>query len=142
MVGTRGPYPGAFGRGICPGEPHCSGGNLSGLVLGVPGPTARILFPLVSRHSAEPVALAPRQSAGGAPYAGTVQRDLLRALLPGPLSRFHAGSGGRPDGARQPRIPPNTRRPQAGGCDLAARGRRLQAVECLEEYATASSRWM
>ena len=64
-----------------------------------------------------------RQSARRAADARSVQRDLLRAFLSRALSRFHAGSGRRPDRARQPRVPEDARRAQAGGRHSAPRGR-------------------
>ena len=66
-----------------------------------------------------------QQSAGRAADARAAQRDLLRTLLPGALSGFHAGAGRRPDGARQPGVPEDAGRTQAGGRDPAPRGWRL-----------------
>ena len=65
------------------------------------------------------------QSARRAAHTGPLQRNLLRALLPGALSGLHAGAGRRSDGARQPRLSEDAGRPEAGGRDPAARGRRL-----------------
>ena len=60
------------------------------------------VFPRLSRDPAAPFALPAHPSAGGAAHPRTAERDLLRALLPGPLSRLHPGPGGRPDGAGEP----------------------------------------
>ncbi len=65
------------------------------------------------------------QSERRAAHARTSQRNLLRAFLPRPLSRLHARAGRRSDGARQPRLPEDARRPEAGGRDPAPRGWRL-----------------
>ena len=45
---------------------------------------------------------------------GPLQRDLLRACLPGALPRHHAGRGQRPDGARPAALPEDPAGPAAG----------------------------
>ena len=56
---------------------------------------------------------------------GPVQRDLLRARVPGALPRLHAGRGRRPHGARQARLPEDAQRARARRRDPAAARRRL-----------------
>jgi uncharacterized circularly permuted ATP-grasp superfamily protein len=51
--------------------------------------------------------------------AGALQRDLLRARLPGPLPRRAAGRRRRPHGARRPRVPEDRAWPGAGPRDPA-----------------------
>ena len=67
----------------------------------------------------------PRQPSGRAPDARALQRDVLRARLPGPLSRVHAGRGERPDDPRQPGLSEAARRPATGGRHPSTTGRRL-----------------
>ena len=57
------------------------------------------------------------------PRAG--QRDLLRAGVPGPLPRHHAGGRRRPHRARQPALPQDPARAGAGACAAAPGGRRI-----------------
>ena len=56
---------------------------------------------------------------------GSVQRDLLRARLPGALPRLHAGRRRRPHGARSTRLHQDARGPAAGRRHLPPARRRL-----------------
>ena len=59
---------------------------------------------------------------------GPVQRDLLRAGVPGAVPRLHAGRGRRPDGARRPRLPEDAGRPAPGRRDPAPRSTTTSAI--------------
>ena len=62
-------------------------------------------FRTLARHPPRGGAAPSRQSTHRAAHSGRLQRDLLRARLPGALPRLHPGRGRRPDGARSGGLP-------------------------------------
>ena len=85
--------------------------------------------------------------------AGPLQRDLLRAGVPGPVPRLPAGRGGRSDRARRARLPEDAGRPAPRRRHPAPPQRRLlrsagaaaglaagRARACCRRRATATSR--
>jgi uncharacterized protein (DUF2126 family) len=79
----------------------------------------------LQRHDGRPAAHVPgrRAAAHRAAHARPLQRDLLRARLPGALPRRDAGRGQRPHGARPAPLPQDPAGPAAGARPHQAAGR-------------------
>ena len=125
-LGARRPHAGAVGRRLRAGESHRAGADAAGRVPRLSRAAAGPVLP----HAARDAARASRPHHRDNPRIvlltpGPLQRNVLRARLPGALSRLHPGRGRRPDGARQPRLSQAARRAAAGGRDPAPAGRRL-----------------
>ena len=105
LLGARRPHPGPVGGGLRPGEP---GGDLPGVPEPVPrrpGPPAGPVLPDAAGRSARRRARpTPTIPAIVLLTPGPVERDRLRARLPGFLPRLPAGRGHRPHRAGRPGV--------------------------------------
>ncbi len=122
---ARRSHAGAVGRGLCAREPPRPPAQPAGSVPRVRDSAAGRLLPLAARHAERARAGARAAGQGRAPDAGTLQRDLLRARVPGAVSRLHARRRRRPDGARSPRLHQDARGPAARQRDLPPPRRQL-----------------
>ena len=122
---ARRSHAGAVGRGLCPREPPRPPAQPAGSVPRVRDSAAGGLLPLAARHAERARAGARAAGQGRPPHPGPVQRDLLRARVPGAISRLHARRRRRPDGARSPRLHQDARGPAARQRHLPAPRRQL-----------------
>ena len=119
------PHAGAVGRRLRAGEPARPVADAARRVPRLPGAAAGPVLPGRPRLAPGDRAAQPRQSPGRPADPGPVQRDLLRARLPGRLPGLHAGRGGRPAGPGQPGLPEAPGRAAARRRDPPPARRRL-----------------
>ena len=126
VVADRQPHAGALRARLRAAEPDDRLAAVPGGLPRAARAAARRQLPPPARHalSRQP-RRRRRQPARGAAHSRALQRDLLRARLPGPLPRHSAGRGRRSDGARRPRVPQDAARAGARARHPAPARRRL-----------------
>ncbi len=89
MVGARRPHTGSIGSGLCVGESHHCRGCSSGSFPRFKRAETGAILPRPTRGFDQPGGL--RSSSHCAADARSLERNLLRAFVPGTVSRVHAG---------------------------------------------------